>query len=530
MKLLVGLALAGLLVLCLTSLYLLKSSMYQDRSHQTEHVVELGMGILDHYQKLVAAGRLTDDEARKAAKEALRGLRYSNNDYFFIFTTDHAYVLNPPKPEVEGQNKADMQDSNGKYLVRELVAAAKRGGDSVQYAFPRAGQTRPEPKLSYAALFAPWGWVIGTGVYIDDIDAEYWKVATILGSISVLILAGFAAIGWQTGRSILSQLGGEPSRASAAMKEIAQGNLVANIDNANANSLLAALKSMADSLRQLVTEINAEANSLVNSAEEITQASSSVSRAAEQQSEATSAIAAAIEELTVSSNQILDSAKETESNSQQAMGLAVQGCERVAHASNAIQEIARTVTDASGRIRTLESRAAEISSIAGVIKGIAGQTNLLALNAAIEAARAGEQGRGFAVVADEVRQLAERTAAATTEIEKMIAAIQVDTGGAVAAMNQALPEVQRGVELANSATQSLRAIEDGARTTLERVRDVANATREQSAASTSIAQRIEQIARMVDETSLTIRGNADTARSLESVARNLKSQIARFSV
>ena len=530
MRLLVGFALAGLLALCLTALFTLKSGMLDDRKEKTRHVVEVGMGILDHYQKLAAAGKLSDAEARTAAKEALRGLRYGHDDYYFVFTTDHVYVLYPTKPEFEGQNKADMQDSHGKYLVRELVAAAQRGGDFVEYAFPRAGQTTPEAKLSYAAPFRPWGWVLGTGIYIDDIDTAFRHTATVLGAISLLLLAGIGYLGWRTAHCILRQLGGEPAAASAAMKEIAHGKLTVSLGQPHPESLLGSLQAMATSLRELVREIEIQAESLVASSSEITQASNGVSRAAEEEAESTSAIAAAIEELTVSSNQILDIAKETELNSQDAMSLSVQGRERAERASQAIQAIARTVTDASERIRALESRATGISSIVAVIKEIAAQTNLLALNAAIEAARAGEQGRGFAVVADEVRKLAERTTTATVEIEKMIAAIQVETGGAVAAMNEALPEVRQGVALADSASESLRAIEDGARSALDRVHDVANATREQSAASTSIAQQVEQIAQMVDETSVTIRANAATAESLEEVARKLKAQISKFEI
>ena len=129
-----------------------------------------------------------------------------------------------------------------------------------------------------------------------------------------------------------------------------------------------------------------------------------------------------------------------------------------------------------------------------------------------------------------MRKLAERTSSATTEIEQMIVAIQADTGGAVEAMNAALPEVEQGVQLAESATDSLRAIEEGAHRTLERVGEVADATLEQSSASTSIAQRVEQIANMVEETTATIRGTTETAHQLEDIANNLKGLIGRFRV
>jgi len=192
--------------------------------------------------------------------------------------------------------------------------------------------------------------------------------------------------------------------------------------------------------------------------------------------------------------------------------------------------IATSISGAAERIGTLVARANEIGTIAGVIKDIAAQTNLLALNAAIEAARAGEQGRGFAVVADEVRGLAERTAAATVQIEQMIGAIQGDTEHAVQAMETAKPQVHRGVELVDGAARSLREIRQGATDTLARVRDVANATREQSTASTAIAQQVEEIAQMVDHTSASVKQTATAAAELERTAERLGEMVRRFRV
>ncbi|MFZ2267271.1 MAG: methyl-accepting chemotaxis protein [Azonexus sp.] len=530
MQILVGLALAGLLVLCLTALFQLKSSMLEDRKQKTRNLVEVGIGTLAHFQKLAAEGKMSEDDARKTARDTLRDLRYDGSDYFFIVDTSHKYVLFPTKPEFEGQDKSDMKDANGKLLIQDLVSAGKAGGGFVEYWFPKAGQQTAEPKISYAQQFPQWNWVLGTGIYIDDVDREYRSNALLLGGMSLILLVLLSLVGWQVSSSVLRQLGGEPQAAAAVMQRVANGDLTASFDSAPAGSLLRALGDMVGSLRQLVGEINADANRLVSNAEKIATASDEVARAAEQQSDATSAMAAAIEELTVSSNHISDSARETARDTTEAVALSGQGTERVQQASQAIQKISDTVSDASGRIRALEDRAKQVSSIANVIKDIAGQTNLLALNAAIEAARAGEQGRGFAVVADEVRKLAERTSTATTEIEQMILGIQSDTGGAVDAMNAALPEVQEGVQLASSASESLQAIESGARRTLERVGEVADATKEQSAASTSIAQRVEQIANMVEETTGTIRGTAATAHQLENIAVNLKQLIGRFTV
>ncbi|MBN8285086.1 methyl-accepting chemotaxis protein [Zoogloea sp.] len=527
---LIGLALLGLMVLCFTALYQLREGMLADRKAKLRNLVEVAVGIVSHHHKLALEGKMPDGEARLVAREALRNIRYEGKEYIFIhsFHPQMIYLLLPPKPELEGSDSSGLKDVNGKYIIRDLTKAAREGGGYVEYWYPRPGQQQAEPKLSYAAQFAPWNWVIGTGIYIDDIDSEYRKNALLLGGVSAGLLILLALCGWQTSSSILLRLGGEPQVATEIMQRVADGDLTARIENVPANSLLGALGTMVGALRDMVGGINGDANRVVENAEKIACASGEIAKAAELQADSTSAMAAAIEELTVSSSHISDSARESARETSEAAELAGCGSERVNQATAAIEKISKTVSGASGRIHALEDRTKQVSTIAGVIKDIAGQTNLLALNAAIEAARAGEQGRGFAVVADEVRKLAERTACATLEIEQVIVGIQQDTVGAVEAMNTALPEVHEGVHLASLASESLLAIEGSARRTLQRVGEVADATREQSAASTAIAQRVEQIANMVEETTETIRGTAASAHELQSIATNLRQLVGRF--
>ncbi|PQJ97075.1 methyl-accepting chemotaxis protein [Chromatium okenii] len=529
-RLLIGLMLIGVFSIGFIALFQLQNNMLDDRKEKTKNLVEVGMSVLSYYHQLYQNGQLSEADAQLAARENLRHIRYDKNNYYFIFDTNYIYILYPSKPEFEGQNKRDLQDPNGKFLVQELVKAGQRGGDFVDYWFPRPGLTQNEPKLSYAALFTPWNWVIGTGVYIDDVSRAYWSAALLFGSIAGVLLVGLIFAGWLLGNSILAQLGGELAPAQLTMQQIAKGNLTVAFGEPPPDSLLQSLRTMIDALRNLILSINGEADSLVDDAEEIKLAFNEVSSAANQQAQATAAMAAAIDQLTISSSQISENARETESNSSDALVLASQGRERADQASRAIQKIAVTMTDASMQMRALEERTKQISSIANVIKGIAGQTNLLALNAAIEAARAGEQGRGFAVVADEVRKLASSTATATTEIEQMILGIQHDTGVAVEAMNRALPELEIGVTLANSASESLRAIEENTDQTLARIHAVADTTHEQAGASTAIAQHIDKIERMVSDTTSTIQMAAATAQRLETMALNLKQQIGRFRV
>ena len=287
---------------------------------------------------------------------------------------------------------------------------------------------------------------------------------------------------------------------------------------------------MQDTLRTMISTIVSNAEHVASAADQLLNASEEVADRARQQSDAASSMAASVEEMAVSIDQVKENAGEAHGISQQSAVISEEGAGVIHTAASEMRKISEAVQASSEIVEDLGRQSDQITSIVNTIREIADQTNLLALNAAIEAARAGEQGRGFAVVADEVRKLAERTSLATTEIEQMIVGIQGDTVGAVEAMNAALPEVQQGVELAASASESLREIEEGARRTLGRIGEVADATKEQSTASTSIAQRVEQIANMVEETSDTIRGTATTALQLQDIAVSLKQLISRFRV
>jgi methyl-accepting chemotaxis protein len=344
------------------------------------------------------------------------------------------------------------------------------------------------------------------------------------------LLAGVGLSVWMAS-GVIRQIGGEPAYARAAMQRIAGGDLTGDIQVAGGtDSLLGETRSMNERLRSLVGEISNGAATVRDNALQILESSRQIAGAADRQSDSTADVAAAVEELTVSVNHISDNARDTENSAARSNDLAAEGQKQVQEAAGEMRQIATGIDGVRLRIGALAERANEVGSIAQVIKEIAGQTNLLALNAAIEAARAGEQGRGFAVVADEVRALAERTAAATQKIETMIGAIQGETLEAVAAITQAAPQVQRGVELSQNAAETLREIRTGAQLALERVRDVANATAEQSTASTVIATRIESIAQQVDSTGAATRHAEDQANSLQQCADGLLAAVARFRV
>ena len=532
--LLVVAALLGLVSLIILSAVEMRSDLIEGRKAVIRSVLEGVHATLSAYQAQEAAGTMPREQAQKLAAEAIGMVRYGGADgkaeYVYSFTTEGVGVYHIIKERI-GQNMLDkIKDAQGNYTWKDILAAGKSnpGGAYLTTFTARPGQKETVEKLGYVKIFEPWSWVIGTGVYVDDIEAEFVKRLVINLAIAGVLLALIAGLGFTISRGVLRQVGGEPADAIGYMSRVASGDLSGVMPPARKGSMMDSMGEMVRGIRQMVGEISQGAMRLAKDAERISTASREVSLATQSQSDATQSMAAAIEEMTVSVKHISDSANETEQESSHSVVLAKEGAGRIHTASHEINEIAATVSDASTRIRKLEERANQISSIAGVIKDIAGQTNLLALNAAIEAARAGEQGRGFAVVADEVRKLAERTSSATVEIEQMISGIQSDTVLVVGVMDAALPQVETGVRAAEGAAESLRQIEDGAQSTLTHIREVAEATKEQSIASTSIAQRVEQISQMVEETSATMQSTADTAADLERFAGELNTLVGRF--
>ncbi|MBI4999145.1 MAG: methyl-accepting chemotaxis protein, partial [Rhodocyclales bacterium] len=468
----------------------------------------------------------------RLAKNNLRKRRYNNGaDYFFIYDLTGVNLMHASKPEREGKNFIDTKDPNGKDYIRQWNDLLKRDGAAyIDYMFPKAGSKDPEPKISYAKVFQPWGWWVGTGVYIDDVEADFRNsvVKSLVFLVVIAMLLG--GLGLAISRSVRNQIGGEPAAAASQVEDFAGGDLTRPIASTSKQpgNLLSTLGTMQARLANIVRGIRSSTEVLAKESADLSVAAKEISLAAGKQAESSAATAAAIEELTVSINEVSEIALVTETNSSTTAELAGKGGAVVRQSATEIQNIAAAVDESTQRIQTLVGRSQEIGSITQVIKEIADQTNLLALNAAIEAARAGETGRGFAVVADEVRKLAERTAQATAEISQMVTAIQADTLHAVEAMASTAPRVAQGRELANQATEVLDQIQQQANDSLSKAREVANATKAQAQTANEIARHVETIASMTEETNAATGSNAEAAAQLKTLATKLQQDLAYF--
>ncbi len=364
----------------------------------------------------------------------------------------------------------------------------------------------------------------------DAAHAEYER----LFALTLALLAGGLVVGALASYFLIRRVILDPlAEAQRFAGEIAAGNLCASIEVRRDDEIGATLRqllTMRDQLRDIARMIRANAEHLARSSENLATSTEQMSMASDHQSESASSMAASVEEMTVSIATVASSSEGARDIAARAGAEAAEGVEAIQRVAHDIQGIAATAEASAQAVQALGSHTERIASIVGVIKEIADQTNLLALNAAIEAARAGEQGRGFAVVADEVRKLAERTTQSTLEIGPMIDAIVDGTRGVTARMNQQAEQVQDGVRLADAAMGTISQIRDGSAQVLGAINDISAAMSEQSTASADIARRVESIAQMTEETSAGVRQVLGEVGELRNVAAELNGTAGRFRV
>jgi methyl-accepting chemotaxis protein len=361
-------------------------------------------------------------------------------------------------------------------------------------------------------------------------DAAFARTLGITLAVSIIGLAVIAAMGFFVGRSISRPLALMQRAITRTASELDFTEAIKVDSKDEIGRTLVAYNELLARLRASFSEIQSAAARMAAITAEVNQTSDEIADNSRAQSDASAGMAAAIEELTVSISMVATQAQDASRHTQESSAMADQGAEIILSTVRGIQTISESVRQTSGRIDALRGDSERISSVANMIKEVAEQTNLLALNAAIEAARAGEQGRGFAVVADEVRKLAERTSTSTQEISQLLGQMQSSAKHAVDSMGAAVREVDLGVENAQLAGKSIQDIKQGSSTVVGAVEEISEAVREQSAASTLISQRIEQIAQMTERNTAAAENTAQAVHRMSEMSREIAETLTHYKV
>jgi methyl-accepting chemotaxis protein len=508
MLLLLATAVVGIVLMGALSVWQSKSQLTDGRRGQLVTGVESMHTLVEGYRAQAASGKMSDEAARQAAMEAVRHARYGAGakDYFYIWSLDGTGVMHPLKPEWAGQNMVGkIKDGDGVDIITALVQGMRQSPDGrafVMTNFPRPGQTVAVPKLQYVMKVDGWNWMVGSGLYVDDLNAQVLQTLWTNVLIALAVLAGIGGVGWATLRSVMRQIGGEPAEAALAMRAVADGDLTVSLPRATPGSLLADLGEMISALRGTVSQVRGATDSISTASSQIATGNQDLSARTEQTASSLQETAASMEELTGTVRQSADAARTATQLAESAAQIARRG-------GTVVGEVVTTM-------QSINEASRKISDIIGVIDGIAFQTNILALNAAVEAARAGEQGRGFAVVAGEVRNLAQRSAEAAKEIKGLI--------------NASVERVETGSRLVGDAGQTMDEIVASVQRVTDVISEIGAATGEQSQGIGQVGTAVSQLDQMTQQNAALVEESAAAAESLRDQAQRLAEVVRRFRV
>ncbi|WP_070969920.1 methyl-accepting chemotaxis protein [Vibrio sonorensis] len=509
-----------------------QSDLMEAKQVKTRHLVETAYSVIEHYHQLEQDGALSTEQAKQQAQLAVSKLRYEEADYFWINDSQPAMIMHPFKPQLNGKDLSGVTDPQGKALFVEMVKVVKAQGEGiVDYMWPKPGSEVDVAKISFVKEFTPWGWIVGSGVYVDDVNALIWErvqSSLILVSLALVLMLIVAGI---IGKSITQPC----SETQKAMEEIARGDgdLTRQLP-VNGNDELAhiaqAFNEFTAKIRHIVVDLSPITRKVTNSAVELNQVAHQSSQKALDQKSSVENLSSAMEQLHASNVAVSNSAQEAAEAAKLANQNTQSSSQVIHKASRKMEDLSETVSRTEDNVQKLADETEKVSAVLEVIRGVAEQTNLLALNAAIEAARAGEQGRGFAVVADEVRTLATRTSSSTDEIAQIIDSLQERAKHVCRSMEETQTQSQETLKHASEAERTLAEVDNQIATIVELNSHIATSSEEQTSATDDMSHELVSLSDHSDQAAAQANQVASASEQLKEGGEQLESNFAMFKV